>query len=387
MNQSIETLRQELLGLQKKYKEIERANQTLNEQLLELYSLYNISLILSSMLDFEETIHAFRKIFQKNFDLDQFSLMLLDPATQRLELRTSFGLPKAKGGTISYALGENIFGVVALKGRRIYVPDVEKDKRFKFHPGKKRRGSFLCLPLKPEEGRLLGILGFHRDKPNAFARREIDLFNRIANLVALTIQKTLLYQQLRELSITDELTGIYNRRYFNQRFEEELRRAERYKHPLSILMIDIDFFKHYNDIHGHIMGDEVLKKISHLILTNIRKADILARYGGEEFVVLLPEIDKERAKKVAEKLRKKIEKSPFDGEEQIPGNRLTISLGISAFPVDAETAEELLEIADKSLYMAKANGRNRVGYQVMRVKDVTLGKVRDAEIAFVEHTP
>ena len=178
--------------------------------------------------------------------------------------------------------------------------------------------------------------------------------------IAKVIDKTLLFRQTKELSITDELTGLYNRRYFNERFEREVQRARRYNRPLTVLMIDIDYFKNFNDINGHLMGDEILKRVAHTLEYNIRKADILARYGGEEFVIILPEIDKAHALKVAEKLRITIEKKRFPKQEYQPNKNLTISLGVASFPEDSDEAKELVDFADRALYKAKADGRNRV---------------------------
>ena len=163
-----------------------------------------------------------------------------------------------------------------------------------------------------------------------------------------------------QLAITDGLTGLYNYRYFKEQLSQEVIRAKRHNANISIAMIDIDFFKNYNDTHGHPAGDLVLKKIADLLHNNIRKIDVAARYGGEEFSLVLVETDKQAASFVANKIKNLIEEQKFDYEETQPNGKLTISMGIATFPDDAITPDELVNKADQRLYRAKKAGRNRV---------------------------
>jgi diguanylate cyclase (GGDEF)-like protein len=169
-----------------------------------------------------------------------------------------------------------------------------------------------------------------------------------------------LLARVKRLSITDDLTGIYNRRYFFQRFKQELERSARYGRQTSLLMLDIDHFKHYNDVHGHQMGDSLLKKLAQLLSISIRQPDFIARYGGEEFVVVAPETGREKVLPLAEKLRSTIEKHPFLMRESQPEGRITISIGVAVFPGDGQTVDEMVSKADAALYIAKDLGRNRV---------------------------
>ena len=164
---------------------------------------------------------------------------------------------------------------------------------------------------------------------------------------------------LRNASQTDELTGLKNRRFLQQRLEEELHRASRYSMKLSCIMLDIDHFKKINDNHGHSAGDHVLREVASVISRHVRKSDIAVRYGGEEFVVLLFESDKTQAKRVAERIRKDIESRAFCWNGQ--GLNLTISSGVATFPeAGITTPDELVSRADSALYSAKASGRNAV---------------------------
>jgi len=166
--------------------------------------------------------------------------------------------------------------------------------------------------------------------------------------------------RLRQLAITDGLTGLHNHRYFKEFLIRELDRAKRHNLCMGLVMIDIDYFKHYNDTNGHQAGDDVLKKISSLFLENIRKIDIAARYGGEEFALVLFETKKEAAEVVAEKIRRLIEAHPFPFESKQPGGKVTVSMGVSSFPIDADNLESLIKCADRRLYLAKELGRNQV---------------------------
>ena len=165
---------------------------------------------------------------------------------------------------------------------------------------------------------------------------------------------------LKNLACRDGLTGIFNHRYFQDYLAVEINRASRNGRSFSLLLLDVDFFKQYNDVNGHQKGDKLLRNLAIILAKSIRKSDILARYGGEEFVIILPETPKAIACKLGEELRQNVEKYPFAGKETQPGSNLTISVGISAFPDDGTDRYSLIEHADQALYQAKNSGRNRV---------------------------
>ena len=186
--------------------------------------------------------------------------------------------------------------------------------------------------------------------------KDKDKFVILAHQFALSYQRIKLYKEIETLSITDELTNVYTRRYFLERFEEEIRRSQAREARLSFLMLDVDFFKLVNDQYGHLAGDEVLKQIGVIIKENVREIDIAGRYGGEEFCVVLPDTDEPGAMAVAERIRKAAAKKTikaYDASLQI-----TISIGIASFPNDGKSPEELIDKADWSLYRAKSKGRN-----------------------------
>ena len=168
-------------------------------------------------------------------------------------------------------------------------------------------------------------------------------------------------KQLEEAAIKDALTNLYNRRFFNDRLSEEFKRSQRNKKPVSIVYMDIDHFKKFNDQNGHPEGDVLLKMFAKVILDSVRESDSVCRIGGEEFCIILPETDIKGAQECAEKVRKSVEATNFPHGEKQPLGRVTCSLGVSSFPEYSRDAEEIVKSADEGLYHAKEGGRNRVG--------------------------
>jgi len=167
-------------------------------------------------------------------------------------------------------------------------------------------------------------------------------------------------RRLRDLAIRDGLTGLHNHRYFQEALAMEVDRASRHGHGFCLIFIDVDYFKKYNDIHGHLEGDYLLRALAAVIRDCIRKTDLVARYGGEEFIILLPETARKDALRSAEKIRLHVEEFPFHGRETQPSGKITLSIGISCFPDDGTEAQALIKKADVALYRAKEQGRNRV---------------------------
>lgn len=172
---------------------------------------------------------------------------------------------------------------------------------------------------------------------------------------------------LERLSIHDSLTGLHNYGYFTGTLRDEIKRAERYETPLSFIMMDIDYFKEYNDIFGHEKGNKVLKRIAQVLVKGVREIDTVARYGGEEFAIVLPSVGKKEAVLVAERLREKVATLEFEGDKDHPVVKRTISAGVASYPRDAKSDTELIVVADHALYLAKREGRNRVcGYEAAK---------------------
>jgi two-component system cell cycle response regulator len=180
-----------------------------------------------------------------------------------------------------------------------------------------------------------------------------------AAVLHLRIQKALEHARTRRLASTDGLTGVYNQRTFQERLSQEIARADRYSRPLSVLMIDVDHFKVYNDTYGHPQGDIVLQDLARLLQEMSRTSDTVARCGGEEFAIILPETDSVGAQKIGQRLCEQVARAPFPGQDLMPGGTLTISIGVATY-ASAGTKEALLQAVDTALYTAKREGRNRV---------------------------
>lgn len=218
--------------------------------------------------------------------------------------------------------------------------------------------SFICLPLASHTNRL-GVIYFYRTDRDTFTSDEIELLTTFAALAAEAIEKARLFERTADQAATDALTSLPNRRILDQRLTEELRRAQRYNKFLSLMLLDIDYFKKVNDNYGHLVGDVVLKALAKLLSKQIRDMDLVARYGGEEFMFILPETDSTGAKLVAQRIRQAVAGTPFP----LPDGRnvgVTVSIGVVCFPDCGGSVQELTERVDQALYTAKQAGRNRV---------------------------
>ena len=359
-HESMEQMQREL-ALQA---ELKGLNAQLAAHLREMELLLEVSKAVSGTLDLPEQLAELGKHVCQRLSISEFSVMLLDETTHQLVVEAVAGeTPAAARGT-RFHLGEGVTGEVAAKGQTIYLPDVTKDARYLDYKGHTHtEGSFLAVPLR-SKGRILGVMSLNRRPVDSFDAQETRLCEAIGAQAALAIANARLYQQTLELSFTDPLTLVANRRQLFLRLEQELSRSVRFGDPLSLLMIDLDLFKQINDQHGHSVGDGVLRGVALALRRNVRKIDILARYGGEEFCVVLPRIGKPEAIEVAEKLRRAVAASALPGPDGGGPLRVTISVGVATLGIDADDIAALVEKADAALYEAKRLGRDRVATAV-----------------------
>jgi diguanylate cyclase (GGDEF)-like protein len=210
--------------------------------------------------------------------------------------------------------------------------------------------SIACIPMVVYSD-VIGVINVtNKKKGKEFSEEDVEMLKAVADQAAVAVNKA----QLWDMAVTDSLTGLFVRRYFMVKLQEEIHRADRYGKPLSVVMADLDRFKKINDTYGHDAGDRALKTISQFFQKNIRDVDAIGRYGGEEFVMLIPDADKEAAFCLAERLRKELAKVKL---EDLPP--ITISLGIATYPSDGTDIEELIKKADAAMYEAKQKGRNK----------------------------
>lgn len=284
-------------------------------------------------------------------------LFLVDTQRQELNLVTSktgndFEKIKAKKGDL---LDEWVF-----KQRQcLLVEDIKKDFRFGGERPEEYPRSFRSVISSPliEERKVIGIVRLEHSRPYNYTSEDLRLLDILCDLGAASLENASLYNQILELAITDGLTGLYLRRYFLDRLREELSRSLRNDTHTSLIILDIDDFKKYNDRYGHTAGDIVLRTISK-VLGEFGDSYIISRYGGEEFAILLPETSKRKARAVADDIRKAVKRETI--ELRRVKTNVTISMGVSTFPEDAKVQDELILKADERLYKAKREGKDKV---------------------------
>lgn len=281
------------------------------------------------------------------------AVLLVDKDREELVIKASRGYPP----NFRIPKGRGITWHAALTREMVYVADVTKDPRYISAIG--NGVSELAVPLIYAD-KVIGVLDVETTVERPLHAYDRDLLGSLAGQVALTIAHAKHVARVEVQAITDGLTGLYNYRYFLTLLDREFKRAARYGRPLSLILLDIDHFKRFNDTNGHNLGNEVLRQLAEIMRQVSRDVDFTVRYGGEEFIVLLPETNIIEACAVAERLRAAIAGHPFAGCECQPGGMLTVSLGVSGYPLDAHTDGELLEHADAALYLAKRTTRNCV---------------------------
>ena len=249
-----------------------------------------------------------------------------------------------------------VLDMAAKSKEHIYISDV-RDYRSPIMPFKTGDvNSVFLLPMFYEKN-LLGILALLLEKRNALSPHQIGLLAVLGNQASTSITNARFHAEIERMAITDGLTGLFNHKQFQERLAQEFNRLGRFSDPLSLLLIDIDYFKKVNDTYGHPVGDSVLKRVADMIKKTIRNIDIPARYGGEEFAVVLVGTDGKGAMNMAERMRKTVMDTKFTADENT--FNVTVSIGISTYEGEAMKKEELVDKADKALYKAKGNGRNQ----------------------------
>lgn len=329
----------------------------LNNKIDRFINLHHFSEILRDVHEVQDVADKIILEMKEAFPVaDEWALYLVDENRERLSLAASSRI----GGEIIKEKEGSIFDQWVMKrSRAIVIEDSTTD--FRFGIEKEEGAGFLrSLSASPlmSENKVLGVLRVSSSKPLMFNSEDLRLLDIIADLGAGILRTRILYRKMEELAIQDSLTGLYLYRYFRGRLDEEIRRSQMNRKPFSLMLLDIDFFKHYNDEYGHSAGDIVLKNIAATIHGCVSPVDLVARYGGEEFIVLLPNKDQAEAMKSAEKIRAAVEDNRFYLKRI--ESKVTVSIGVVSYPEAGFTKEEIVRAADSNLYEAKRLGRNRV---------------------------
>lgn len=291
-----------------------------------------------------------------------WSLLLVEPTKDTLvfEFAKGPGAERLEGERIG--VGEGIAGWVVARKKPLLVEDVRKDPRFssRFDAATLfTTRSILAAPLRFGE-RSLGVIELVKGpKEEAFREEDLRTLTTIADYAAIALENALNFRRVRELTILDEHTGLYNARHLAKVLPAEVARAERFEHPLSLIFFDLDHFKQVNDRHGHQVGSAVLAGIGDILRATVRSVDVPVRYGGDEFVCLLPETEKAQALFWARQIRTAIREHIFRSSAEVEFH-VDASFGVASLPDDAETAEELLHQADMAMYRVKQGGRGDI---------------------------
>jgi len=324
--------------------ELERIN-------AELKALFEMSLTISRTIEVDELLSA---VLQALVKIDIFPFERTAAAflmeEDHLHLASYVGLSPAQVESCSnISIGDCICGLAVSAGEIIISENSQSDTHHSVCYADMGPHGNIALPLKILGG-VIGVITL-KTRPDIEVNEEIvRLLSTLGNQISIAVNNAKLYDEARNFSLRDHLTGLANRRFLHMQLEKSVKAARRYREKLSVIMLDIDHFKQFNDTYGHVQGDRLLVKIAGILMEEMRSSDYVFRYGGEEFLVILSQTDLMTACDAAERLRTSVESS----------TAVTISLGVSAYRETMQDDEDLIRTADTALYQAKQRGRNRV---------------------------
>jgi diguanylate cyclase (GGDEF)-like protein len=334
----------------------ELREETVQRRWREINVILRLGMLSGLQMQLEATLQLLCDFAQEMVNSDAALVYFWNEEKEQVELHVSRGVEQreldawAHGNILNFWAAKLGRPLLVSKGRNVQADSALEGVN---------ATSGLVIPLTVSN-RVLGSLQLFSKQPDAFFEEDAQLL-WITSLVAENLlTREYANEGLIRFAFTDYLTGVKTRGYFEQQLEMELKRAERKKCPVSLLMIDIDFFKVLNDRYGHHVGDQVLRDVASILVKDMREIDTVARYGGEEFVIILPETNAADAMLVAQRLRKAVEQARFFAGSARVIERLSISIGVAVFSTDAQFKRDLIEFSDAALYAAKAQGRNRV---------------------------
>lgn len=321
-----------------------------DNEITELTTLYNIIKKVNSSLELKDILKQIMNFLTDSLDAGDCSVIV-----QNEDSRKRYFL---KHNNEQINLIESSISKKAINDKKpIIINDIKK----RFNIKNTIYNSIISFPLRSKDN-IIGTLNLF-DFP-IIDEEKIRFISIISDQVAIAIDNAQKYEIVKELAVIDKLTGLFNRRYFIEMFENELNRKINSENPIALILIDIDHFGKYNNAHGHPKGDTLLKELGTLLKHNTRSGDLVGRYGGEEFIILLPRTKPNQAKDIAERIRKSVEEYPFEGRETQPGGKVTLSIGL-VICMDNLDKSDLIKEADRSLYAAKTNGRNQVKERII----------------------
>src|SRR6185503_7731287 len=323
---------------------------------------YDFLRSVAASLDPQKVYHAVLQKFSEIFKAERSSLMILNEESNELALEAALGEHPESDTPVRVKLGEGIAGSVLASGSALVVRDVDTDERVPtVRAGHYKSRSFISFPITLGP-RKVGVINLTDRKDGLpYETEDLSLLEMMSPHLALIIDRTEWHRKAetyQQMSLTDPLTGLPNRRYLEDRLFEEVERSKRYDTPLAFMIIDVDHFKSYNDLYGHTNADLVLVKTAHILRNSIRAIDMSARFAGDEFCIVLPETELAAAASIAERLRIAISNTEYHSEKGELMGKVTLSIGVSSFSPTRQSPLSIIETADSALYQAKTRGRN-----------------------------
>jgi diguanylate cyclase (GGDEF)-like protein len=335
---------------------------SLRQKVQVLQTLNEVVQAINSSLKPKEILNTIMAKASDLISAEGWSVLLLNESGNELVFEAASGKAGKKLLGMRLKIGQGVAGWVARYGQSLIVPDVSKDPRFYSGVDKKTKfttKSVLCVPMKSRD-RIIGVVEIvNKIGGEPFTQDEFEIFENVVAHLTIALEKAKLYRKMEEASQIDDLTQLHNTRYCNQFLDNFMIERRDTKGIISLIFLDIDFFKLVNDNFGHLVGSETLKIVGERMARLVRRNDVIVRYGGDEYIVLLPNTDKKTAAVIAERIRMEMSQEPFYAF----GNKkfsITVTSGVATYPDDAKTRDDLIGKADKAMYDGKMSGRNKV---------------------------
>lgn len=360
----------ELLARIETDRRLEQENRLLRAQYInmekELRFFEDLSSAVISSEEDKDVLLLLIKRIKERTEAETCSIYLLNQDSGDLLMERTEGSLR-KQTKLPAKAGDGLAGFVQREGKPILITNVYKDTELAQKLDREIRHksrTLIYMPIR-SKGKILGVLELINKTDNSeFDQQDFTNISRFIDHVALVIERAILYEKMQELVITDDLTKLFNTRYMTRTIEGEVARSVRYKTSVSLIFMDIDYFKNVNDNHGHLIGSKILVEMAQLLIKHLRDVDIVARYGGDEFVIILPQTPPNMGIKTAERIRGVVENHVFLKKEGI-NLKLTASFGVASFPENARSKEDLIRLADEAMYKVKHRTRNGV-YAIMQ---------------------
>lgn len=345
MTLSLVDINQRLEEFEVKFSEVEATNKLLSRQVKELYLLYDAIKKLNLTKHSKEVYAALISILRINFNMEEFGVFMYNPKSQILYVQISNGLPKRELKEFFYRPNEGFVGKVFDSGDPLYIADISIYKNFRYYQmDKKIQGCIYYVPLKAPPAEILGVLKVRKPVPDSFSDLERDILSKLSEPLSIALKKGLAFDNIDRSAWIDDLTGLYTKKYFEKRYDSEIRRSQRYQHPLSIIALAITNLKEIVRKNGKQTEDLVIRELASFLQENTRMCDICFRYSANQFIILLPETLKHAADGVVKKVHRNWANKEILLSDEQPLS-VKIALGSANYPKDTIEPPVLLKLA------------------------------------------